>query len=489
MALSSGNQHVSSFPSHFRTVFFSCAFGSAQILFSFRSKSHFFSVMRRPHPWTLVHLLVEHISSLELIHRILIVLCFIYYAFAQHALSLSSNVASSQVQYAAMLMTSAISADTWSASLIFLVWIYGIHWVASASWGVKTIVIFRRSLVDIFRLFVSALPLFFAVVHCAFIQNVSCGSSRAIPSLSHVLYDFGLISSSIFDTGFTASPIPASIGDCIEFQWFWMFLAFAFRFIFLPCVIAAIVLQMFCPFKDSFSPVNGLADPEVRWRTMESFANIRGQFYFIPWFRWPIALFRRGLRNWATSPEAASLQARRAVALSFEHRRPPSPFEPEEEDDFAAKSEVLVGMGSTLRALVRAEAHLMRRVDDIEQTVQTACEKLLLSAEALRSYSQRAGKFSAGEGPAYPSAVLTDADIIRGELTLEYQRNKSKFDVHLALPLRRFHGISKAVHELGKATERFGNATDALKSAKGLAASETSFRRKSGAINLPGSLY
>jgi hypothetical protein len=246
---------------------------------------------------------------------------------------------------------------------------------------------------------------------------------------------------------------------------------------------------MFCPFKDSFSPVNGLAHSEIRWRTMESFADIRGQFYFIPWFRWPLTLLRRALRTWATSPEAASLQARRDVALSFEQRRPPSPFEVEEEEQYVVQSEVLLGMGSTLRALARAEARVMHRVDRIEETVQTACEKLLKSAEALHAHSRRAVKGITGEGPAFPSAVLTDADIVRGELTLEYRQNKAKFDVHLAVPLRRFHGISKAVYELGKATERFGNATDAYKGAQGLAGSETSFRRKSGAINLPGSLY
>ncbi len=422
-------------------------------------------------------------------HRVLIVLCFIYYAFAQYELSLSSMVASSQVQHAAMLMSSAVSADTWSAALIFLLWMYGIHWVASASWGVKTVVIMRRSLIDMFRLFVSVLPLILGVVHCAFIQNVSCGSSRALPSLSHVLYDFGFVSSSVVEKGFVASPIPASIGECSEFTWFWMFIAFAFRLLFLPCVVAAIIIQMCCPFKDSFSPVNGLVDPEVRWRSMESVADIRGAFYFFPWFRWPLALLRRALRSWATSPEAARLQARRDIALSFEQRRPPSPFELEEDEQYVVQREVLAGMGSTLRALARAEVHMMNRIDSIEQTVQTACEKLLHSAEVLRAHSLRVGKSSTNEGPVYPSAVLTDADIIRGELTLEYQRNKSKFDVHLALPLRRFHGISKAVNALGMATERFGNATDAFKSSKGAASSEVSFRRKSGAINLPGSLY
>jgi hypothetical protein len=448
-----------------------------------------FSLIRHPDPWAILDIFMEHISSLEITHRVLIVLCFIYYAFAQHELSLSSMVASSQVQYAAMLMSSAVAADTWSAALIFLVWLYGIHWVASASWGVKTVVIMRRSLIDVFRLLVSALPLILGVVHCAFVRNVSCGSSRALPSFSHVLYDFGLISSSVVDQGFVASPIPASIGECSEFPLFWMLVAFVFRLLFLPCVIAAIVLQMFCPLKDSFSPVNGLVDPEVRWRSMESFADIRGAYYVIPWFRWPLALLRRALRSWATSPEAARLQARRDVALSFEQRRPPSPFELEEEEQYVVQREVLVGMGSTLRALARAEAHMLHRIDSIEQTVQTACEKLLQSAEALRAHSLCTGIISTDQGPMYPSAVLTDADIIRGELTLEYQRNKAKFDVHLALPLRRFYGISKAVNALGMATERFGKATDAFKSSKGAASSEVSFRRKSGAINLPGSLY
>ena len=104
-------------------------------------------------------LFIEHISCTEIVHRILIILCFVLYAFAQYELSISSLAASSQVQHVVALINAAVSADTWSAALIFLAWIYGIHWVASAPWGVKSVVIIRRSLVDIFRVFASALPL------------------------------------------------------------------------------------------------------------------------------------------------------------------------------------------------------------------------------------------------------------------------------------------------------------------------------------------
>ncbi len=456
---------------------------------SFREKSLFFSFIRRSRSWSIVDLCIEHISSLEIVHRFAILFCFVYFALAQYKLSISSMTASSQVQLATMLMSSAVGADSWSAVLIFLVWTYGIHWVASASWGVKTVVIIRRSLIDIFRVFMSALPLILATIHCAFVQNISCGSSRALPFLSHVLHDFGLVSSSTLDTGFVASSAPASSTYCSEFQWFWIFVSLVFRLLLLPCVISGIVLQMFCPSKDPFSPVNGLAHYEVQYRTMAFFTDVRGQYYFAPWFCWPLTLLRRALRNWATSPSASSLQARRAVALSFENRRPPSPFELEEDEQYLSKNEVLVGMGSTLRSLARTEARFMRRVDSIEQTVLTACEKMLESAEALRTNLTRGAKFIAVDGPSHPSAVLTDADIIRGELTLEYQRNKAKFDVHLALPSRRFHGFSKAVHELGRATERFGNVTDAFKGSIGVGSTEVSFRRKSGIINLPGSLY
>ncbi len=388
-----------------------------------------------------------------------------------------------------ILINSAVSADTWSAALIFLIWIYGIHWIASAPWGVKTVVILRRSLIDTFRVFVSALPLLLAIVHCAFVRSVSCGSSKTVSSLSHIFYDFSFVSHNIVNNGFISSPHPSSAGNCAEFEWFWMFLAFAFRLFLLPCVIAAIVLQMFCPDKDSFSPIKGLAHIEVSWRTMASFTDARGLYYFIPWFRWSWVLLRRALRRWATSPEDASIQARRAVALSFEQRRPPPPFEPEEEDQYVFESDVLVGMGSTLRALARIEAHFMHRVDCLELTIQNACEKLIDSAEILRARSQRTCIIDWDEGPLYQSAVLTDADIIRGELVLEYQQNKAKFDLHLALPPRRFNGMSKAVQELSKATRRFGNATDAFKNAKGVGGAETSFRRKNGAINLPGTLY
>jgi hypothetical protein len=385
-------------------------------------------------------------------------------------------------------MSAASDADSWSAALIFLVWAYGIHFVASAHWGVKIAVIIRRSVVDVFRVFASALPLILATVHCAFVRNISCGSSRALPSLSHILYDFGLISSSILDKGFVAHPLPASAGSCHEFQGFWMFVAFVFRLILLPCVFSAIVLQMFCPLKDSFSPINGLAHPEVRWRTMASFTDVHGQHYFIPWFRWPLTLLRRALRNWTISSDATRLQARRAVALSFQHRRPPSPFECEEEERYLSKNEVLVGMGSTLRSLARTEVNFMRRLDSIEHTVLSACDMLLESAESLRAHSKRAGKLIVVEGPSYPSAVLTDNDVIRGELTLEYLRNKAKFNVHLALPPRRFHGFSKAVRELAMATERFGNATDAFKGSIGIESRDVNFRRKSRMVNLPGSL-
>ena len=108
----------------------------------------------------------------------------------------------------------------------------------------------------------------------------------------------------------------------------------------------------------------------------------------------------------------ASIQARRAVALSFEHHRPPSPFEPK--DLFVFENDVLVRMGSALRALARIEAHVMHCVDYLELTVQDACETLIDSAELLRAHSLRAGKVYTDEGPAYPSAVLTGADIIRG---------------------------------------------------------------------------
>jgi len=436
-----------------------------------------------------VALFIEHISCTEIVHRILIILCFVMYAFAQYELSISSLAASSQVQHVVALINAAVGADTWSAALIFLVWIYGIHWVASAPWGVQSVVIIRRSLVDIFRVFASALPLLLAIVHCAFVRNVSCGSSKSVSSLSHVIYDFSVVSHATVINGFVASPPLASAGNCLEFEWFWMFFAFTFRFVLLPCVIAAIILQLLCPDKDSFSPIKGLAYNEVRWRTMATFTDARGLFYSMPWFRWPLVLLRRALRRWATSPEDASIQARRAVALSFELRRPPSPFKPEEEEQYVFESDVLVGMGSTLRALARIEARIVHRVDCLELTIQNACEKLIDSAEILRAHSLRSGKMNLDERPAYPSAVLTDSDIIRGELTLEYQQNKAKFDLHLVLPPRRFTGMSKAVQELSKATKRFGNAADAFQNAKGLGGSETSFRRKSGAINLPGSLY
>jgi hypothetical protein len=436
-----------------------------------------------------VDLFIEHISSLEIIHRFCILFCFVYYACAQYELSISSMFASSQVQLAVMLMSSAVSVDTWSAALIFFVWIYGIHWVAGASWGVKTVVIMRRSLIDIFRVFLSSLPLILAILHCALFLDISCGSSSALPSLSHVLYDFGLVSASVLNQGFSTFPLAASTGSCSEFQWFWMFVTSAFRLLLLPCVISAIVIQMFCPLKDSFSPINGLADAEVRWRAMDSFTDVRAHFFLTPWFRWPLALLRRAIRKWATSPEAANLQARRAVAQSFENRRPPSPFESEEEEQSVSKKEVLVGMGSTLRALARTEARFMHRVDSIEQTMQTACNKLLECAEALRDQSIGVERIFTVEAPMYPSAVLTDADILRGELTLEYLQNKAKFDVHLALPPRRFQGISKAVHELGRATQRFGNATDAFKCSMGFESTDASFRRKSETIHLPGSLY
>ena len=71
-------------------------------------------------------------------------------------------------------------------------------------------------------------------------------------------------------------------------------------------------------------------------------------------------------------------------------------------------------MGSALRALARIEAHVMHCVDYLELTVQDACETLIDSAELLRAHSLRAGKVYTDEGPAYPSAVLTGADIIRG---------------------------------------------------------------------------
>ena len=489
MAYSTETQHVRLSVPIVKSFYRESKFISDNVFRSFRSKSYSSSLMRHPRPWLLVDIFIEHVSSLEFIHRALICVCFIYYAFAQYGLSLSVMFTSSGVQPVTKLMIAAVRADTWSAALIFFVWMYGIHWVASAPWGVKTVVIMRRSLVDMFRIFVSALPLIAAVVHCAFVRNVSCGSSRSVSSLSHVLYDLSFVSSSIVDKNSIASLVQDSTSFCHDFQWFWMFVAFVFRLLLLPCFTAATALQMFCPLKGPFSPIYGLADPEVRWRTLGSFTAARGQYYFIPWFRWPQALLQRALRSWATSPDDASLYARRAVALSLENRRPPpSPFEQQEEEQFVSKSEVLVGMGSTLRALARIDARFMHRVDIIEQTIQSACEKLLESAELLRAHSVRPGKHLTIEEPRFPSAVLTDADIIRGELTLEYFQNKSKFDVQLALPYRRFNGMSKSVHELGKATERFCRATDAFKSAKGLAKADASFRRKGGIFNLPGSL-
>jgi hypothetical protein len=455
----------------------------------FCAKSYSFSLIRRPRLWPSIAVFIELLSSPDIIHRALILVFFICYALAQYEVAAAAKVESSSVQHATTLISLASSADTWSAALVFGVWMYGIHWVASAVWGVKTVVVLRRSFIDTFRVFVSALPLLLGIVHSALAQDASCFASAAVSSLSYMLYDFSVVSTSLIDKGSIEPAPPASDAHCPEFQVLWIISALVFRLFLLPCVFAAIVLQMRCPPKDAFSPITGLADPEVRWRRMSEFTGVHGLYYFAPWFRWPLTLFRRALRKWAATPEATSLHARRAVALAAQRRRPPSPFVEEEQDQHVLASEVLAGMGSTIRALARTEAHFMHRVDSMEQTIQAACEKLLQSAESFCAHSQRLGKGSSEAGPMYPSAVLTDADIIRGELALEYKQNKAKFTTQLAIPPRRFRDISKAVYELGRATERFGNATDALKVSRGIGGTDTRFRRKREVVTLPGSLY
>ena len=52
-----------------------------------------------------------------------------------------------------------------------------------------------------------------------------------------------------------------------------------------------------------------------------------------------------------------------AAALLLEHRRQPSLFEPRKEELCVFENDVLVMMGSALRALARIEAHVMHRVD------------------------------------------------------------------------------------------------------------------------------
>lgn len=89
------------------------------------------------------------------------------------------------------------------------------------------------------------------------------------------------------------------------------------------------------------------------------------------------------------------------------------------------ENDVLVMMGSVLRALARIEAHGMHRVDRPEPNIQDACEKSTDSAELNRPHSLCVGRVFKDDGPACPSAaVLIDADNTRASLLLNINKTR-----------------------------------------------------------------